>query len=350
MNAPFFSVIVPVCNRVACVKSGVEMLLSQTFRDFEAILVDDGSSDGSAAACDEAAAHEKITTVHTDNAGAGPARNAGLGLARGKYVCFFDIDDRVGPDWLEKIYGILKDETADLLVYGYRETDSASGSVAEFAFDNCRFDTNVALRQAYPELLSGVRFNNGFVWNKVYDREFLSRNAIRFPDLRIQQDEVFNHAVYKKAERTIVVPWVLYDYYVYNSGTGRSAFIPGRLGIFKAVRASFLDLYGFWGLDDKRLLTYIHRRFIHSILYNRNKTGLRHCCRYAGEVFSSAEAAESLAYLKACCTPCYAEIDRLYRIAVERKSKTLFLLAEIRTRTVQSAKCLYRRLRKRASA
>ena len=340
MPAPFFSVIVPVCNRLTFMAGGMDMLLGQSFSDFEIILVDDGSSDGSAEACDRAAEHERVRVIHRRNGGAGPARNAGLAAARGVWVCFCDIDDRVPADWLEKIYGHLADDSCEMLVFGYREHNPRLGTVAEFAFADKAVNTNRDLAAAYSETLSGRRFNNGFVWNKVYQRDFLLRHGIVFPDLRIQQDEVFNHNVYRRVSRVKLVSDVLYDYYVYDCGTGRSRTIPRRTEIFTAVRASFLALCDFWGLHDEPLLTYIHSRFIYNILYNRNRNGLCGLCLWADEVLSSKEVAESLSYLSAA--GCGAAAGSVLRAAVARRSKPLLLLAAVCDTAVSRTKELCR--------
>ena len=341
-STPFFSVIVPIYNRVFFINSGINMLLNQSFKDYEIILINDGSTDGSAEICDEVAIHEKVIVIHKKNDGPGFARNEGLDKARGKYICFFDIDDCVSADWLERIYYHLKAKDWELVIYGYRELNPICDTSTDFSFGDKSLETNNELKEVYSECLSGMSFNNGFVWNKVYKRDFLSRSDIKFPDLRIQQDEVFNHYVYRKATQVKVIPEILYDYYVYNEGTGRSSIILNRTEIFKTVRASFLNLYNFWNLDDKKLLTYIHRRFVYNILYNKNKIGLKDVCKYANEVFSLKEVEESIAYLDSNNTLSVQSIDKLYRIAIKRKSKTLYLLAEIRDRAVGNTKALYR--------
>lgn len=341
-STPFFSVIVPIYNRITFIDSGITCLLNQSFSDYEVILIDDGSTDGSAAVCDEIARNEKITTIHKENGGPGSARNAGLERARGVYVCFFDIDDHVSDDWLEKVYRHLSDKKLELLVYGYRECNPILGTVSEFLFDDSIYLTNEALRASYSVSLSGIRFNNGFVWNKVYKRDFLTHNDIRFPNLSIQQDEVFNHAVYKKVERSSTISEIMYDYYVYNEGTGRFATITDRTAIFTSVRNSFLNLYDFWRLDDAKLLTYIHGRFIQSILYNRNKVGLRGACAYADEIFATKEVEESVAYLGSDRVAADKSIDRLYRIAIKKRSKLLWLLADLKEWMIRKAKNAYR--------
>ena len=66
-HTPFFSVIVPIYNRIDFVNSGISMLLNQTFKDYEVILIDDGSVDGSAESCDEATKYGKLTVIHKEN-------------------------------------------------------------------------------------------------------------------------------------------------------------------------------------------------------------------------------------------------------------------------------------------
>ena len=88
------SVIMPVYNAAAHLEAAVQSVLRQTLQDLELILVDDGSTDGSAALCDAAAAADRrVRTVHQANAGICAARNRGLELAVGEYVSFCDDDD-----------------------------------------------------------------------------------------------------------------------------------------------------------------------------------------------------------------------------------------------------------------
>ena len=111
---PKLSVIVPVYNTEKYLRECIDSILAQTFRDFELILVDDGSTDGSGAICDEYAKQdERIRVIHQENGGITVARKSGVRAARGEYVTFVDSDD-----WIDKdMYRImLEEETADIRI------------------------------------------------------------------------------------------------------------------------------------------------------------------------------------------------------------------------------------------
>ncbi len=114
MPTPTLSIIVPVYKVEAYLPACIDSILSQTFRDFELILVDDGSPDRSGAICDEYARRDsRIHAVHQANAGVSAARNTGLDLMRGQFVTFVDSDDELGtPTTLEENLRILMDDPA----------------------------------------------------------------------------------------------------------------------------------------------------------------------------------------------------------------------------------------------
>lgn len=92
-----FSVIVPVYNVEAYLKTCVDSVIAQTYSDYELILVDDGSTDHSGALCDRLAAKTGCHVVHQENGGLGAARNTGIATARGDYLVFLDSDDFLSP-------------------------------------------------------------------------------------------------------------------------------------------------------------------------------------------------------------------------------------------------------------
>ena len=114
---PNVSVIVPVYNAEGFLRECIDSILTQTYKDFELILVDDGSPDNSGAICDEYAQKDlRVCVIHKENGGVSSARNVGLEAARGEWVYFVDSDDRIEPYSLEHM--IEKTEKYDLVVHG----------------------------------------------------------------------------------------------------------------------------------------------------------------------------------------------------------------------------------------
>ena len=106
---PTVSIIVPIYKVEKYLPECIHSALSQTFSDFELILVDDGSPDNCGAICEEYARKDaRIRVIHKENGGLSDARNAGLDMASGKYVYFLDSDDRISPDLLATVVPYLE--------------------------------------------------------------------------------------------------------------------------------------------------------------------------------------------------------------------------------------------------
>lgn len=116
MDKPIFSIIVPVYNAEKYLKACLKSIREQTYTDFEVILVDDGSPDNCPEICDEFREHEpRCRVIHQENRGLSGARNAGLKIARGKYIYFFDSDDIIANDLLENLYKAFNERKVDVV-------------------------------------------------------------------------------------------------------------------------------------------------------------------------------------------------------------------------------------------
>jgi glycosyltransferase involved in cell wall biosynthesis len=127
MVAPFFSVVIPVYNRAHVLANAIASVLAQSFRNFEIVIVDDGSNDDPQAVV-ATLEDPRIHFIRQDNAGGGAARNTGIDHARGQFVAFLDSDDKFLPDHLEKMHALLKD-TNDLVAYARVRVDRGEGRV-----------------------------------------------------------------------------------------------------------------------------------------------------------------------------------------------------------------------------
>jgi glycosyltransferase involved in cell wall biosynthesis len=118
------SVIVPVYNVEEYLDRCVESIINQTYQNIEIILVDDGSPDRCPQMCDAWAEKDnRIKVIHKKNAGLGMARNTGIEHALGEYICFFDSDDYIAVETIEKAYILAKEKCAEIVVFGTNSVD-----------------------------------------------------------------------------------------------------------------------------------------------------------------------------------------------------------------------------------
>lgn len=123
------SVVLPIYNVEQYLERCIKSIVDQTYENLEIILVDDGSPDRCPEICEEWAKRDgRIKVVHKENAGLGMARNTGIENATGDYICFFDSDDYVALDTIEKAYRLAADEKSDIVLFGLSDVD-ASGAV-----------------------------------------------------------------------------------------------------------------------------------------------------------------------------------------------------------------------------
>ncbi len=259
------SVIIPIYNVQNFINSGIQQILHQSYKDFEVILVDDGSTDGSLEECRKWAVKDtRIRVFHQRNEGAGSARNHGIEEAQGEYLYFFDIDDKLAENTLEYNVKIMQQKAVDMIVFGYNNIETTYKSKTTVSFPDTEIISNTQLRNIYvDEFIVKV---NGFPWNKFYRKSFLNRHKLRFENQRIQQDEVFNLLCYQHIQKMYLSSKVLYTYYVYEKGNTRSCFIPDRFDIYKSVRQHFERLKILWKIKDQRFEDYLNNRFFVSVL------------------------------------------------------------------------------------
>lgn len=119
---PKLSIIIPVYNKVLYLDKLLNEIMEQVFRDFECLLIDDGSSDGSSEICDRAAQSDtRFIVRHIPNGGVSHARNLGLTIAQGEYVTFIDSDDEIHPEYLQNLYNCIVKSGADFVISGYQK-------------------------------------------------------------------------------------------------------------------------------------------------------------------------------------------------------------------------------------
>lgn len=203
------SVIIPVFRTQEYLEKCVKSVLSQTYKNLEIILVDDGSDDKSPEMCDSfMKADSRVTVIHKENGGLSSARNAGLLKASGEFVAFVDSDDYLENGMYEKLISSIDD--ADIAVCGYYSVDGNEVN-EHISFPD---DTEFTSKEALSELFMDDKIKN-HVWNKLFRRELFS--SIAFPEGRTFEDILTTYKLFEKSRKIIYTPFAGY-YYVSRKG------------------------------------------------------------------------------------------------------------------------------------
>lgn len=213
------SVVIPIYNVESYLKESLESILNQTFNDFEVICVNDGSTDNSLNVLKSFSNDSRVKIIDKENQGAGISRNIGLSHARGEYVYFFDADDYILEDTLEKLYNNAISNRSDFVVF------------KSVRFDENHVNYNMPIFDL-DEKFKDVDFNNftfnhrdikkhvmntSFApWTKFYKKEFLEKHNLQFPNISSYNDVLYHIQSMLLASKISFVPEYLYYYRLDN--------------------------------------------------------------------------------------------------------------------------------------
>lgn len=251
---PAISVIMPVYQAAAFLRDSVRSVLDQTFRDFELILVDDGSTDGSAALCGALAEEDsRVRVLHKKNGGVSAARNDGMDLAKGEYLYFCDADDTIAPDALEKLHGALTGAGADTSGCGVRlvwpdgRTEDQPGALPPGVYGEHDLRERIVLPLLGERLDQGHGVLNGFVVRFLFSRSVIERRGLRFEGPYLE-DEVFLMEYFLHAQKLATMDDPLY-LYLQNPGSATRRYQPKYVEVFRRVMERKGKLAKEHGLD-----------------------------------------------------------------------------------------------------
>lgn len=252
LSSPIISIIVPFYNAEKYLDRCIRSILSQTYKDYEIVLVNDGSSDGSLRICQEYAnENNNISLVSQDNSGVSAARNRGLSVAKGEYVIFVDSDDYMLPQMCEIMVDAIEEKEADLVVCGTTETwggvwaptrDIDYSSLASFKSDFIEHLTS--------ELLSPP-------WNKIYRRELIK--DVFETSSSFGEDLMFNVNYLKNCQRISFIKSAPFYHEKANEGSLVNRVYPSRLMEIEKVHSAVL---GFYDTENPE----IHQKYIRDLL------------------------------------------------------------------------------------
>lgn len=213
---PEISIIVPVYNCEPYIEECLKSISNQAFKDFEALIVNDGSTDNSEnIIMDFIKKDDRFKLLTKKNGGQSSARNLGLRCAKGKYIAFLDSDDFIKPEFFEKLHTRAEENKLDIVMSGIEVHNEITGEITAddpyFSllcfnenFDNKIFDYNSCLDFIFRICV--------VPWNKLYKRRFLNKNNLRFIEGLNFEDNVFFLEAFLKAQRVEIVQEALVCY------------------------------------------------------------------------------------------------------------------------------------------
>jgi glycosyltransferase involved in cell wall biosynthesis len=257
-ESPLISVVIPVYNVEKYLKECVASVLNQHFKDFEIILVDDGSTDNCEAICDTFSEKDlRVNVIHKKNEGVGLARNTGLKVATGKYIFFLDSDDFVEPNFFVELISETN-RNFDIIQFGFNRISKRGKYVNTSIPASAEIKSLPTEKEKLALILdSGCGLS---VWDKLIKREFLLEQEIFFDNKKRGEDFTFIIKLYHHTKTIMVINKALINYRIIM-GTGKKfdpKLIQNHLDNFSSLKNL---------LDDKSLNSKKYLRKIFSIWF-----------------------------------------------------------------------------------
>lgn len=219
------SIIVPVYNTEKYIDECLNSLENQTLKEIEIICVNDGSKDGSLGILNAHAAKDsRIKVINQENAGVAAARNKGLDEARGDYVAFVDSDDIITPWAYEKLYNSAVKCGVDVVASNLTRFEDGT----EVNINDAKYEDNkvhMFICRKYQNPFYDMNVNTAFMVTKLYRREFLNENNIRFKEgVTHYEDGLFNFLIFARIRRVVYDENTFYYYRINRPGSAVTEF------------------------------------------------------------------------------------------------------------------------------
>lgn len=211
----YISIVVPVYNAEEYLSRCVTSILQQSYKSFELILINDGSTDKSGEICDKfKSLDQRIVTIHKKNSGVSDTRNLGINLAKNPYICFIDADDYIEKEYLNRL---LENKHADLVASGYIRIDGMN------FFPKERFYDYHLLQQELSKLINIPLLDTP--WGKLFKKNIIDKYQIRFDTkLKFGEDQIFVRNYLSHCKNLQALSNAGYIYYIQSNETRKKKF------------------------------------------------------------------------------------------------------------------------------
>lgn len=314
------SVIMPIYNAEKYLVKAVKSVLEQTFKNFELILVDDGSIDDSPKICDDFSSQDKrVRVIHQENGGICKARNKGIDVANGSYIMFIDNDDEIEENTLKDNYELLIKNKADWVKFGKREIlYSGEKSVKNEStnFKRGSYDHKEIINNLLRFRAEGMMT---FLWDSIISKELVDKNNIRLDEKFKSGNEDIDfceeYAAY--ARKLVVNDKCYYNHYTRMGISASSKFSNEKIMSYKYLLEKSNKRYENYGIQYQNDINYqyiVSKQIVLNVCQKLND---------AGELITKDEKLQILKKLKeAKCMNIYNQM-KAYKLL--KKSKKLFI-------------------------
>ena len=209
---PLLTVVIPVYNVERYLKRCIESVLAQEWKDYEIILVNDGSTDHSPQICDDyVKAYDFISVIHKENGGLSEARNTGISHAKGEYVYFPDSDDWIEPDTFIALAEALESQEFDIISFNRDFVKGEEDAIVSEPEVTQVFEG----KDAFVQMLKH-RYITGFANDKIYRKSLFVDNNILFPSRKYYEDLGTNYKLFLSAKKVYATNQKYYHYLIDN--------------------------------------------------------------------------------------------------------------------------------------
>lgn len=273
---PIVSVIVPVYNVEDVLHYCVDSILSQSFIDFELILVDDGSKDNSGNICDEYSKKDnRIVVIHKNNGGVSSARNIGIDVAKGKYICFVDSDDYLDSKYLECLLDTK---------HAYLHCDnvwSKFKTVDSYSSTNNPLELKYKIYSVSNIMTLHEQWLDAGPVCKLYNRRIIIENNLKFDEsISLGEDLIFNYMYLDCTNGfIIVIDCALYNYMHLSNNSLSNKYYENLLEIYNKLNSIMYKYINKWNCGDEQLKKYYNSCFFkYEVIFKNTFHKENHLC------------------------------------------------------------------------
>ena len=267
---PFISIIIPVYNAAKYVERCLESIINQDFKDFEILIIDDGSSDSSFSICEKIALKDKrIKLFRQLNSGVSSARNKGIENAIGEWLCFYDADDSVPPNALQFLANTAINLQPDVIIGNYNEiiSDNEVITYSNSLPKQCLLNRQDIIDSILNKAILPNNFFNSCCM-KMYRRQIFIQYKLAFPIRRRAEDWLLNVNFFEIATSAVVIDDMVYNYHR-NYQSAMTKYFPEQLKIWEQnllIKKSLINRYNY-NISDSTLYSNLANKILWLCFY-----------------------------------------------------------------------------------